>query len=42
MAQKILVALDDSDNALRCVELAAKTFSTDNTISKDISVLMAN
>ena len=32
MAQKILVALDDSDNALRCVELAAKTFSTDNTI----------
>jgi nucleotide-binding universal stress UspA family protein len=32
VAQKILVALDDSDNALRCVELAAKTFSTDNTI----------
>ena len=32
MARKILIALDDSDNALRCAELAARTFSTDNTI----------
>lgn len=32
MAQKILIAIDDSDNALRSVELAAKTFSTDNTV----------
>lgn len=32
MAQKILIAMDDSENALRSVELAARTFSTDNTI----------
>jgi nucleotide-binding universal stress UspA family protein len=32
VAQKILIALDDSENALRCVELAAKSFSADNTI----------
>lgn len=32
MAQKILIALDDSENALRCVELVAKSFSTDNVI----------
>jgi nucleotide-binding universal stress UspA family protein len=32
MAQKILIAMDDSDNALRSAELAAITFSTDNTI----------
>ena len=32
MAQKILIAMDDSDNAFRSVELAARTFSTDNTI----------
>jgi nucleotide-binding universal stress UspA family protein len=32
VTRKILIALDDSDNALRCAELAAKSFSTDNTI----------
>lgn len=32
MAQKILIAMDDSQNALRSVELAARTFSTDNSI----------
>lgn len=32
MAKKILVAIDDSDNASRAVELVAKSFSTDNTI----------
>jgi nucleotide-binding universal stress UspA family protein len=32
VTQKILIALDDSDNALRCAELVAKSFSTDNTI----------
>ena len=32
MAKKILVAIDDSDNAGRAVELVAKSFSTDNTI----------
>lgn len=33
MAQKILVAMDDSDNALRAVELVAKSFSTNNDIT---------
>ena len=32
MAKKILVAIDDSENAGRAVELVAKSFSTDNTI----------
>jgi nucleotide-binding universal stress UspA family protein len=32
MAKKILVAMDDSENAQRAVELVAKSFSTDNTI----------
>jgi nucleotide-binding universal stress UspA family protein len=32
MAKKILVAIDDSDNAGRAVELVAKSFSTDNTV----------
>ncbi len=32
MAQKILVAMDDSDNAFRSVELVARSFSSDNTI----------
>lgn len=33
MAQKILVAMDDSDNAQRAVELVAKSFSTDNHVT---------
>lgn len=32
MAKKILIAMDDSKNAFRAVELVAKSFSTDNTI----------
>ena len=32
MAKKILIAIDDSQNAARAVELVAKSFSTDNTI----------
>ena len=32
MAQKILVAMDDSNNAFRSVEMVAKYFSTDNTV----------
>lgn len=32
MAKKILIAIDDSENAGRAVELVAKSFSTDNTI----------
>jgi len=32
MAQKILVAMDDSENAFRSVELVAKSFSADNTV----------
>ncbi len=32
MAKKILIAIDDSQNAGRAVELVAKSFSTDNTI----------
>ncbi len=32
MAQKILIALDDSDNAQRAVELVARSFSADNTV----------
>jgi nucleotide-binding universal stress UspA family protein len=32
MAKKILVAMDDSENAQRAAELVAKSFSTDNTI----------
>jgi hypothetical protein len=44
MAQKILIAMDDSGNALKSVESAARTFATDNLIVlfKDISVLTAN
>ncbi len=33
MAQKILIAIDDSDNALRAVEMVAKSFSTDNRVT---------
>ncbi len=33
MAQNILVAMDDSDNAQRAVELVAKSFSADNNIT---------
>ncbi len=33
MAQNILVAIDDSDNAQRAVELVAKSFSADNRIT---------
>ena len=33
MAQNILVAMDDSDNAQRAVALVAKSFSTDNHIT---------
>ncbi len=32
MAKKILVAIDDSENAKRAVDLVAKSFATDNTI----------
>ena len=32
MPQRILVAMDDSDNAFRAVELVAKNFSADNTV----------
>jgi len=32
MAKKILIAIDDSQNAGRAVELVAKSFSPDNTI----------
>lgn len=32
MAQKILVAMDDSNNAFRSVEMVAKYFSADNTV----------
>jgi nucleotide-binding universal stress UspA family protein len=32
MAKKIMIAIDDSENAGRAVELVAKSFSTDNTI----------
>lgn len=32
MAKKILIAIDDSQNAARAVELVAKSFSTDNTV----------
>jgi nucleotide-binding universal stress UspA family protein len=32
MTKKILIAMDDSENAFRAVELVAKSFSTDNTI----------
>ena len=32
MAKKILIAMDDSDNAARAVELVAKSFATDNTV----------
>ena len=32
MAQKILVAMDDSDNSFRSVETVAKNFSADNTV----------
>lgn len=33
MTQKILVAMDDSENAFRAVELVAKSFSPDNHIT---------
>jgi nucleotide-binding universal stress UspA family protein len=39
MAKKILIAMDDSQNAFRAVELVAQSFSTDNTIVL-FSVLM--
>jgi len=32
MRQKILIAMDDSSNAARAVELVAKSFSTDNQV----------
>ena len=32
MAQRILIAMDDSENAFRSVELVAKSFSADNTV----------
>lgn len=32
MAKKILVAMDDSENAARAAELVARSFSADNTI----------
>ena len=33
MAKKILVAIDDSENALRAVEFVANTFTPDNRIT---------
>jgi nucleotide-binding universal stress UspA family protein len=33
MAQKILIAMDDSENAHRAVEFVAKSFSTSNTVT---------
>lgn len=33
MSQKILIAMDDSENALRAVTLVARSFSTDNHIT---------
>jgi nucleotide-binding universal stress UspA family protein len=33
MAQKILITLDDSENALRAVAFVAKSFSTDNQVT---------
>jgi len=33
MAQKILITLDDSENALRAVAFVAKSFATDNQIT---------
>jgi len=33
MAKKILVAIDDSENAIRAVEFVANTFTTDNRIT---------
>ena len=33
MGRKILVALDDSDNAMRAVEFIAKSFTTDHSIT---------
>ena len=33
MTQKILIAMDDSDNAMRAVEAVANNFSSDNTIT---------
>jgi len=33
MSKKILVAIDDSENALRAVEFVSKSFSTDNKIT---------
>ena len=32
MSQKILIAMDDSSNAVRAVELVARSFSRDNRI----------
>jgi nucleotide-binding universal stress UspA family protein len=33
MAKKILVAIDDSENAIRAVEFVANTFTTDNRVT---------
>ena len=33
MTKKILVAIDDSENAIRAVEFVANTFTTDNRIT---------
>jgi nucleotide-binding universal stress UspA family protein len=33
MTKKILVALDDSDNAMRCVEYIAQTFTSDHAVT---------
>jgi len=33
MAKKILVAIDDSENAMRAVEFVANTFTTDNQVT---------
>lgn len=33
MTQKILIGLDDSDNAMRAVDIVANSFASDNTIT---------
>jgi nucleotide-binding universal stress UspA family protein len=33
MTQKILIAMDDSENAMRAVDIVANSFSSDNTIT---------
>ena len=40
MGQKILIAFDDSENALRAVQYVARTFSPDNHVTL-FSVLFA-